>query len=110
MVNKRNILWYFFRSKLWASYAQSFTYNVAYQMTSDPERARLMLEVKNSETNKALGKVGIYIEDYIWDAITCVYEADATSKLSTPTANRILNELYELENYHKGMGTWTSQI
>jgi hypothetical protein len=108
--NSRNILWYFFRSKLWAAYASSFTYNIAYQSTKDPERARRMHAINNNEVAKKSGKVGISIDDYIWDAISCVYEAESTDKISQATSNRLLSELYTLETYHKEMGTWTSQI
>jgi hypothetical protein len=88
----RNLLAYFFESKLWTTYKKKVVDNELYWIHHDADRAMRMYAA--SMVNR--GYKGYTVQELIYDIMQCIID----SKLSLPTKNTLFYELNDFEKYH----------
>jgi len=90
--SSRNLLPYFLESKLWLSFSKAHVFNFGYWAKEDVKRLRRMMTGRSAIPKR----LGITVEEYIYDMIDCVY----SSHLKEHTKQRLFDELDLLEAYH----------
>lgn len=98
--SNRNILAYFFESKVWKSYLADVVLNYAYWQAEDKNRAARMF------TGKWRKNLGFTVEEHIYDMLACVY----ASKLSKYTKQRLYDEIAILEEMHDSLGNLEKDV
>ena len=94
----RYLLAYFLESKLWKKFYEERVTNYNYWRSCRMHTALMSVAAPK--------KLGVYVEEYIYDMLECVY----TSKLKHNTKDRLLNEISDLERYHTKNKTIKQEI
>lgn len=92
MESTRNLLGYFFESKIWKAWYENRVTNREFWRKEDARRSQKMYLAHW----KGQGKIGITVADYVYDVLECIHDA----KLANATKKRLYTELDIMEQLH----------